>query len=156
MKERILKKLHDIEREDHVLVLYACEAGSRAWGFPSQDSDYDVRFLYVHPTDWYLCIDLERKRDVIERPIDDELDLSGWDLRKALGLFRRSNPPLWEWLKSPIIYLEKSDVAERLRELAPAFYSPVSYYHYYRNQARRVRRIHRRCSSSVPGPGCCK
>jgi hypothetical protein len=78
-------------------------------GFESTDSDWDVRFIYVHPRDWYLSIDVEDKRDVIERPINDELDISGWDLRKALKLLRKSNPPLLEWLSSPIIYKETKD-----------------------------------------------
>lgn len=72
-------------------ILYACESGSRAWGFPSKDSDYDVRFIYVRPVDWYLSI--FDKRDVIEYPISDMLDINGWDLKKALNLFRKSNPP---------------------------------------------------------------
>lgn len=94
MREEILKRLTDIEGEEDVKIFYACESGSRAWGFPSADSDYDVRFLYRHPEEWYLSVDLEEKRDVIERPINDDLDISGWDLRKALKLLRKSNPPL--------------------------------------------------------------
>lgn len=73
--------ISEIEIEEQVSIFYACESGSRAWGFPSADSDYDVRFLYLHPRDWYLSIDLEQKPDVIERPIEDRLDISGWELR---------------------------------------------------------------------------
>ena len=132
MHERIRDTLVRIEAENDVKVLYACESGSRAWGFPSADSDYDVRFIYLHPTDWYLAIDLERRRDVIELPIDDNLDVNGWDLRKALQLYRKSNPPLLEWLGSPIIYLEQYSVANKLRDLAPHCYSPIaSMYHYW-------------------------
>lgn len=106
----------------------SCRAGVR-WGFPSSDSDYDVRFLYLHPLEWYLSI--EEKRDVIERPIQDQIDLSGWDLRKALRLFRKSNPPLMEWLGSPIVYLEPSYTPNQLRKLASVYYSPAaSAYHY--------------------------
>ena len=104
MQEKIRECLHEIEAAEGVKVLYACESGSRAWGFPSADSDYDVRFLYLHPLEWYLS--LEDKRDVIERPVQDQIDLNGWDLRKALQLFRKSNPPLMEWLGSPIVYLD--------------------------------------------------
>ena len=89
----ILERLAAIERAEAVRILYACESGSRAWGFASPDSDYDVRFIYVRPRDWYLSIDLEHRRDVIERPIEDVLDINGWDLRKALQLMRKSNPP---------------------------------------------------------------
>ena len=107
VRAEVARRLRQIEAEEGVRIFYACESGSRAWGFPSKDSDYDVRFLYAHPRPWYLSIDVERKRDVIERPITDEIDLGGWDLRKALQLFRKSNPPLLEWLQSPIIYRSK-------------------------------------------------
>lgn len=92
MKEKIIEILQEIEIKQDVIALYACESGSRAWGFPSRDSDYDVRFLYLHHVEWYLSID--KKRDVIEYPIDTQLDINGWDLKKALALFRKSNPPL--------------------------------------------------------------
>ena len=96
MRETILKALKKIEEDYNVKVLYACESGSRAWGFPSKDSDYDVRFIYVHRPEHYLSIDpigVGNKRDVIEVPINDLLDVSGWDLTKAAKLFRKSNPP---------------------------------------------------------------
>jgi len=129
IEEEIVRELDVIEREEAVRVVYACESGSRAWGFESVDSDYDVRFLYVHPRDWYLSV--EERRDVIERPIDGALDLIGWDLLKALRLFRKSNPPLLEWLVSPIIYCESGSTAQRLRDLAAQFNSPrAAAYHY--------------------------
>lgn len=136
MEERIKESLAEIEREEGVRVVYACESGSRAWGFPSADSDYDVRFIYVRPVDWYLSVDVEHRRDVIERPITDELDVSGWDLRKALMLLKKSNPPLLEWLGSPIVYREETQVAERLRDLLPHYYSPVACLHHYLHMAR--------------------
>ena len=133
MKNQIDAVLHEIENTENAKILYACESGSRAWGFASADSDYDVRFIYCRPTLWYLAVNLEDKRDVIERPIDDVLDVSGWDLRKALKLFRKSNPPLLEWLGSPIIYREVTALADRLRELAKTDYSPIACgYHYLR------------------------
>jgi predicted nucleotidyltransferase len=95
MKEIIFEKLKSIEHQFDVKILYACESGSRAWGFASPDSDYDVRFIYVHKMDYYLSID--EQRDVIELPINDVLDINGWELRKALRLFRKSNAPLYEW-----------------------------------------------------------
>jgi len=131
LKQRIQTNLEEIESQFEVKILYACESGSRAWGFPSADSDYDVRFLYVHPQAWYLAVNLEQKRDVIEEKVEDNLDMSGWDLRKALKLFYKSNPPLLEWLGSPIIYLEKYTTAQQLRELAATYYNPIaSMYHY--------------------------
>lgn len=127
----ILDCLSQIEIDHDVSILYACESGSRAWGFASADSDYDVRFIYVHTPNWYLDINLERKRDVIECPIRNNLDISGWDLRKALGLLRKSNPPLLEWLGSPIIYRESAKAMSELRDLSTQFFSPISCgYHY--------------------------
>ena len=127
----IHEELAAIEEEHDCRVLLAVESGSRAWGFPSRDSDYDVRFVYVHRRDWYLSVDLEDRRDVIERPIKDDLDISGWDIRKTLRLFAKSNPPLLEWLGSPIVYSEAFGFAEALRALLPEFYSPTkSAYHY--------------------------
>lgn len=140
MKEKIQKALVAIEQEEQVRVLFACESGSRAWGFPSSDSDYDVRFLYIHPRVWYLAINLERSRDVIERPIEDGLDFRGWDLRKALQLYKKSNPPLMEWLGSPIVYSEKYATAEKLRNLAPKFYSPYASIYHYLHMAQGIYR----------------
>ncbi|HYX71998.1 MAG TPA: nucleotidyltransferase domain-containing protein [Nitrososphaera sp.] len=136
LMEEILARLHEIENEENVTIYYACESGSRAWGFPSEDSDYDVRFLYLRPRDWYLSIDVEEKRDVIERPISNILDISGWDLRKALKLLRKSNPPLLEWLNSPIVYQQKSTITEKIRELVPQYYSPVACLHHYLHMAQ--------------------
>lgn len=109
MKEEILKAIQQIEIDYEVKVLFACESGSRAWGFPSKDSDYDVRFIYVHKPEYYLSIDpvgVGKKRDVIELPINNLLDVTGWELTKALKLFRKSNPPLLEWLRSGIVYYQ--------------------------------------------------
>lgn len=136
MEQRIQAAISEIEESEDVVVLYACESGSRAWGFASTDSDYDVRFLYLHPPSWYLAVDLESKRDVIERPITDILDVSGWDLRKALKLFRKSNPPLLEWLDSPIVYREKLKTASRLRELAATYCSPAACGYHYLHMAQ--------------------
>lgn len=134
MEEAIRSRLDAIEAGENVRIVYACESGSRAWGFPSADSDYDVRFLYVRPAEWYLSID--EKRDVIECPVENGLDVNGWDLKKALRLFRKSNPPLLEWLGSPIVYLEKYSVAARMRKLAQVHYSPTACQYHYLHMAR--------------------
>ncbi|UFJ41124.1 nucleotidyltransferase domain-containing protein [Brevibacillus humidisoli] len=134
MTGTILHELQKIEQEERIRILYACESGSRAWGFPSKDSDYDVRFLYIRPVDWYLSI--FDRRDVIERPIHEMLDISGWDLRKALQLFRKSNPSLLEWLQSPIVYLEQYSVANQIRALASLTYAPKSSVYHYLNMAK--------------------
>lgn len=132
----ILDRLKTIELEENVSILLAVESGSRAWGFPSQDSDYDVRFIYVHPQDWYLSYRLESKSDTIERPIVDDYDCAGWDLRKALKLFVKSNPPLLEWLDSDLIYLDRHDFAARMRELRNAFFSPQACAYHYLHMAQ--------------------
>ena len=102
MREIILQKLQEIEETESVTILHAVESGSRAWGFPSPDSDYDMRFFYVRPAEYYLRLD--RTRDVIECPIDEVLDINGWDLDKTLRLLHASNPTLFEWSQSPIVY----------------------------------------------------
>ena len=132
--ETIQLELARIEREHSVRILYAVESGSRAWGFASRDSDFDVRFIYLHPLEWYLSIG--KQRDVIEHPVSGQLDISGWDLRKALGLFRKSNPPLLEWLGSPTVYLDRLKLAEQLRELMQESFSPVSCLYHYLHMAQ--------------------
>jgi predicted nucleotidyltransferase len=133
MIENIKSLLKDIENNHKVKVVYACESGSRAWGFPSADSDYDVRFIYLHPLNWYLTV--ENKRDVIEFPVDNQLDISGWDLRKSLQLLRKSNPPLFEWLGSPIVYTELYSIAGRMRELSKTYYSSSACIYHYLHMA---------------------
>lgn len=131
--QRVRDALARVEAERNVRVLYACESGSRAWGFASRDSDYDVRFLYVHPRDWYLSV--EDRRDVVEQPLSDELDVSGWELRKALRLLRKSNPPLLEWLKSPVVYREDPVFTVEFCNLAAGFYSPQRCFAHYLHMA---------------------
>jgi len=133
----ILDRLAAIESEEGVTIMYACEAGSRAWGFESPDSDYDVRFVYVRPRDWYLSFDIERRRDVIERPIIDEIDYGGWDLRKSLLLFARTNGALLEWLNSPVRYVERGGFAASLRQLAATHFNATALCYHYHHMARR-------------------
>ena len=128
MEQIIRQRLYEIEKTQNVRILFAVESGSRAWGIASPDSDYDVRFIYVRPKNDYLRLD--ELRDVIELPIDDELDINGWDLKKALALLYRSNPTLFEWLSSPVIYL-KTRFSEDFKELAADYFSKKkSLYHY--------------------------
>ena len=133
--DRIGAELWNIEQSEQVKILYACESGSRAWGFESDDSDHDVRFIYLRRTSHYLTI--QNKRDVIEKPIDDDLDVSGWDVPKALELFRKSNPPLLEWLQSPIVYQRTSTFVDRLRVCMDEYYSPVSCMYHYLHMAEK-------------------
>lgn len=132
--QRIQAGLSRIEAEYDVRILYACESGSRGWGFDSADSDWDVRFIYCHPRDWYLSI--EEARDVIELPIDDLLDVNGWDLRKSLRLMKKSNPVLLEWLSSPIVYWEDAEAMAVYRSLAQDFYQPAACLHHYLHMAK--------------------
>lgn len=128
MKEKIIKKLREMEKENNIWILLAVESGSRAWGFASPDSDYDVRFIYARPKEEYLRLD--EVRDVIELPIHDELDINGWDLRKTLRLLYRSNPTLFEWFFSPIVYME-TPFAVQLRQIMREYFSEKkSLYHY--------------------------
>ena len=134
LHEKISAEFSAIEKREEVLIFYACESGSRAWGFASQDSDYDVRFLYLHRPEWYLSID--QKRDTIEFPPDDLMDYSGWDLKKALQLLRKSNPPLLEWMQSPIIYREICSITNLIRAAIATYYSPLSCLHHYLHMAQ--------------------
>lgn len=138
----ILKRIKVAEEEHNVKVLFAIESGSRAWGFASPNSDFDVRFIYVHPLDWYLTIDVEDKRDVIEYPIVDEIDINGWDIRKALKLLWRSNPGIVEWLQSPIVYVDDGIFAPAARALLPEIYSPAKGIYHYRHMAKNNYREH--------------
>ncbi|PEB55347.1 hypothetical protein CON65_24500 [Bacillus pseudomycoides] len=135
MRDKIQVELERIEKENDVKILFAVESGSRAWGFPSKDSDYDVRFVYIHQVEWYLSID--EKRDVIEYPISDVLDISGWDIRKALQLFAKSNPALLEWIRSPIFYSKSSDLPERLQKMSENHFNPKSTIYHYLHMASK-------------------
>jgi len=134
MKEIIQEKLMLIEQEHDVKVLFAIESGSRAWGFPSKDSDFDVRFVYIKKPNFYLSID--EKRDVIEVPINEILDINGWDIRKALKLFRKSNPPLLEWLVSDIVYYENYGFKEDMLKIRESVFSPKASMHHYLSMAK--------------------
>lgn len=136
IKEEIIRRLKATEEKQGVRILMAIESGSRAWGFASPNSDYDVRFIYVREKDWYLAVDLEDKRDVIEYPIIDEIDLNGWDARKALMLFWKSNPAFVEWIQSPIIYINQGCFREEALKLLPEIYSVEKGIYHYRSMAR--------------------
>ncbi len=136
VREDILRRLAAVEENESVRILLAVESGSRAWGFASPNSDYDVRFIYVREADWYLSVDLEDKRDVIEYPIVDDIDLNGWDIRKALRLFLRSNPAFVEWIQSPIQYMVSGRFVHAARELLPSVYSCERGIYHYRSMAK--------------------
>ena len=133
IRARVVKELRRIETDYNVTVLYACESGSRAWGFASKNSDYDVRFVYVPKIDWHL--DLDRQRNVIDSQIPEfDLDISGWSLGKTLGLLRKSNPALLEWLNSPLVYQFRPERTE-LKIFACRQFNPDAAFNHYLNLA---------------------
>ena len=134
MIDLIRKELVRLEGQHEIKILLAVESGSRAWGFASTDSDWDVRYIYVHKLDWYLRID--QYKDSQDEILDNDIDLAGWELRKALGLFRKSNPPMLEWLRSPILYLERFSTANQLRELSEKYFNPRSCMYHYLSMAK--------------------
>ncbi|MEM7656948.1 MAG: nucleotidyltransferase domain-containing protein [Bacteroidota bacterium] len=134
MRESILEALHQLEQEANIHILYAVESGSRAWGFASPNSDWDVRFVYLHRPEWYLSI--QTRKDTIERMLPQDLDLSGWELRKALNLFRKSNPPLLEWLGSPIVYRNDAPWAAAMQQLLAQCFNPKSCSYHYLSMAK--------------------
>lgn len=140
MQAAIEAAIAALEAREQVRVLFAAESGSRAWGFASPDSDYDVRFIYAHDLPWYLSV--SERRDVLEAMLPGDLDLSGWDLRKTLGLYARCNLALNEWLGSPIVYCERGEVAARLRSLMERFFRPTHAMFHYLNTARTTQLQH--------------
>lgn len=134
----ISSELQEIEATEEIQILFAVESGGRAWGFASPDSDYDVRIVYAHKPEWYLRLD--NTRDVIEWKLDDTLDISGWDIQKALRLMRGSNPSLLEWLSSPFFYRPLSDM--RISDLADQSFDPRKSCHHYMNMAKNNTRDH--------------
>lgn len=134
MTPAILDALANLERAHDVRVLFAAESGSRAWGFASPDSDYDVRFVYCHPRDWYVSV--FEARDVLEAMLPGDLDLSGWDLRKTLRLFAKCNLALNEWLGSPIVYRADAAFADALRAQIPRHFQPARALFHYLGMAR--------------------
>ena len=137
MREIILDKLREIEARENIKILHCVESGSRAWGFASPDSDYDVRFIYVRPKEFYLRLD--KTRDVIEWQLDDTLDINGWDIKKALTLLHSSNPTLFEWNSSPIVYKTTDDWAKISGVINRYFVAKSGIYHYLSTAKRNYK-----------------
>ena len=133
IEKDIQEHLTEIELKHDVSIIAAIESGSRAWGFPSPDSDYDVRFIYAHAKDWY--IQLAPERDVIEVPINPVLDISGWDVRKAMNLANSGNAVVQEWLTSPIVYRQHDVLFPILQQLAASTFNAKAIYHHYFSMA---------------------
>lgn len=141
MEALIKEKLHEIEQRENCRILLAVESGSRAWGFASPDSDYDVRFIYVRPRESYLR--LNRVRDVIELPINGVLDINGWDVDKTLKLLHKSNPTVFEWFSSPIVY-QTTDFTEAFKPVMRRYFSSKSgLWHYLQMAEGNYRELSR-------------
>lgn len=130
----IVSKLREIEQSEDCRILFAVESGSRAWGFESTDSDWDVRFVYYRPAKAYLR--LNPPRDVIEKTLENDLDVVGWDLTKALKLMHKCNPSIMEWLNTSLIYLEDAQLTNELRDLSKSYFTKTPALHHYGNMAR--------------------
>ena len=130
MRDKIIGVLHELEIQQDFKVLFAAESGSRAWGFASPDSDYDVRVIYIKPEAWYWSLNAKLP-DTFNDMLPGDLDVSAWELRKTLRLFAGCNPSLNEWLGSPIIYYADPKFAEELRSLIPVYFNPVRTVHHY-------------------------
>lgn len=151
MKEVIQDSLLAVNIRHKVDVLFGVESGSRAWGFESKDSDYDIRFVYQSPRDGYLT--LFPPRDVIEQALPTivagvPLDFSGWDLRKFLQLISKSNPVAFEWLQSKIVYREVPFWEEEVRPACAPFFSPKAAMMHYLSMAKHNYREHMRDGTS--------
>ena len=138
MTETILQKLLELEQSENIKILFACESGSRAWGFASPDSDFDVRYIYARPVNDYLGI--TELPDNVGLPVNEVLDVSGWDIKKALTLFLKSNSTLYEWLQSPIVYREHPVFAGDLRKLMMKYFSLRSGANHYLSMAHNTLR----------------
>jgi predicted nucleotidyltransferase len=137
MDERINHYLSELEKQKNIKILLACETGSRAWGFPSPDSDYDVRIIYQHEKDWYLS--LNEKKDSIECMYDNnDIDITGWDLRKCLNLLMKSNPALLERIQSHIIYTADEEFLDDFNALAQTAYSRIATAYHYFSMAKKL------------------
>jgi hypothetical protein len=135
MNEKINSYLTKIAIEKNIKILFACETGSRAWGFPSPDSDYDIRMIYVHQKDWYLSIN--ERTDSIERMFENNnIDISGWELRKSLRLLRKSNAALLERIQSPIIYRADEAFVTDFLAASQVQYSRIATIHHYLSMAK--------------------
>lgn len=136
-QSQILRLLSDIEQEHNITIIRAVESGSRAWGFPSADSDYDIRFIYHHPQAWYITA--FEKKDHIDIVIEDDLDAGGWDIGKCLRLLYKGNAVLQEWLNSPVVYRSDENKHKLLRDFSAGVFNPAAgFYHYYSQVKKRL------------------
>jgi predicted nucleotidyltransferase len=147
MSKAILKRLRAIEVEYGLTVLFACEAGSRIWGTHHDDSDYDVRFLYIYPLERYL--ELDEPNDSIEDKEGLKIECNGWELGKALRLLRKQNPSIIEWIHSPLTYVNQLEMKEQLLFLQESFYYKKPLLHHYLNMAKKNQSLLKKHKSNI-------
>lgn len=132
--------VHQVCTEQHITPLHAIESGSRAWGFASPDSDYDVRLIYRHEPDWYLRLYAGKdtfefiQNDLFEVPFD----IGGWDVRKALQLLYKSNAVIFEWLNSPIVYHSDDKFLYAVKAVQNEFFDPKAIFYHYQGMAKNA------------------
>lgn len=136
MNKKINQYLDTIEKAEEIKILLACETGSRAWGFPSLDSDFDIRMIYVHKKDWYVSL-YEKKDDMVFMLEDNRIDITGWDLRKSLRLLQKSNLTLIERIQSSILYRANNTFLSHMHKLANSHYSRIAAIHHYLGIAKK-------------------
>lgn len=105
-------------------------SGAHLYGFPSADSDFDLRASHLLPGDAYWR--LEEPRETDEPKIDSEdglIELVTHDLRKFLRLLLKRNGYVLEQLTSPLV-VRSSTVHRRMLELVPGVLTKNHYYHY--------------------------
>ena len=134
-QNQILELLQELERENDITIIHAIESGSRAWGFPSSDSDYDIRFIYHHPQAWYISA--FEKKDHIELEISDDLDAGGWDIGKMLRLMQKGNAAAFEWLYSPVVYRSNVQKTQLLKDLGAEIFNPAPVFYHYCSLAKK-------------------
>lgn len=135
LTENLLQQLSEVETREGVRIIYAVESGSRAWGFASPESDFDVRFIYVRPLENYLR--LGETPDFIDWQLDKTFDVNGWDVAKTLRQFMKSNATLFEWANSPIVY-KTTDEWEKIFAVAQKYFSPKSTFVAYAGFAKNI------------------
>ncbi|MEM1123725.1 MAG: nucleotidyltransferase domain-containing protein [Bacteroidota bacterium] len=146
MLDTIKNNIAQLEQQKNIKVLYACESGSRAWGIASPDSDYDVRFIYVHQLDWYLSL-CNHKDTITIKDENTDLDMTGWDLRKTLQLMKKSNAAPLEWMQSPMVYHETGGFLRRFRKVGDTCFSPNALNYHYLSMAKK---FYSTCAGAEP------
>lgn len=136
MKNTILKKLTETENKHGVKIIHAIESGSRGWGFAAKDADYDCRFVYVHPRDWYLSV--QDKPDFIETEQNEVFDIKGVDITRALKYIVKPDASIYEWLSSNEIYICNDALVNPLKGLTTEYFNPITLSWHYLSLSKKM------------------